>query len=280
MLAFWIGCYLISEVLNIIIRPYLGFDGSDYLSYVSTKSLITLPSLYYLHKKKVFSGLVLLVLTIPVLITYSTRMIIVTYVLAVILLFIVRIIRDIKISVLLVSFFTIAIYLFSFFDFQPEGFKATSIFLQFFSEGSLSESIRIIDPVRYGETVLFFKRGIFSILSGEGLGSGLHDIHGELYFIKVSDTAFSEKELNNNVFYNLHDTWIDIGLRFGLLFIIYLYYYILKLVLIQKKDILPLVGLLLIILFSCATYSTQGLILIAFFFFYAKSIKVSKELIK
>lgn len=256
--------FLISEILNILIRSNLGFDSTDYLSYISTKSLVVVPSFYFLVKGSLKQAFFLIMMTLIVLVFYSTRMIIVTYIIS-ILLFSLKVgllsIKKLIYSGVVILLFFVTIY---FFDINLEGFKATGVFLQFFTQGDLTEKFMLIDPVRYNETKLFFERDLFSIMLGDGLGSGLIDRNNEFDFVRITDTAFSESELRNGVFYNLHDTWIDLGLRFGFLLILVSYYKIFRLIFQRGNVEANILGLILLVIYSCASYSTQGILVIIF----------------
>lgn len=271
--------YIISEVVNILIRPLLGFDTSDYLNYISTKSFIVFPSIYYLINKKFKLALPIVFITLIVLIAYTTRMIILTYTLILILILFksvrIRMKNILVILVLLVCSFLI----YNITNFEFNGSKATTVFIQLFTEGDLFEKFLIIDPVRYNETKLFFNRSLFSVLFGDGLGSGLIDSRNDLGFVKFTDTAFTIKELQEGKYYNLHDTWIDLGLRFGFLSIVLLYLQIFRWLYFKNIKTIQIVGAILVVLFSCATYSTQGLILLAYLFYNVK-VEESQILIK
>ena len=90
------------------------------------------------------------------------------------------------------------------------------------------DSLKLIDPWRFGELQLLFDRNLFFILFGEGFGSGIFDSKGYLDFADFGQTAYSEKELISGIFYNMHDLWTDYGLRFELIFIIVLLYDLIK----------------------------------------------------
>lgn len=263
--------YIISEVINVFIRAKLGFTSADYLSYNSTKSLIIAPTFYYLVKNKINIAIPLILLTFFVLVAYGTRMIIITYVIGLILFFFTSSIFSLKffyfIFIILITFYLSLNVLFI--DFSS--FKATGVFVQLIEEGDFYEKILLIDPVRYYETKMFFDRNFFKIIFGSGFGSGLIDVNNYLGFVKSTDTAFTIQELNSGKYYNLHDTWIDLGLRFGFIAILLVYFFIFKLMISFNNHNIKFIGFSLLVLFSCATYSTQGLILICYLFFYAKA---------
>lgn len=270
LLGMLLAVYLLSEILNLFLRPLLGFNSADYLSYSSTKSFIVFPSIYYLYKRNFKIAIPILLATLAVLIAYTTRMIILTYTATLVLILATIIRLNLKYILLYFSIFIFFVLFFKLSNIEFEGFKATGVFIQFFAEGSLFEKFLIIDPVRYYETKLFFDRNAFSVLFGDGFGSGLIDLKNELFFVSPTDSAFSPKELMQRKYYNLHDTWIDLGLRFGFLSILVLYALIFKFLFFRKNINVQILSAVLIVLFSCATYSTQGLILVAFVFYASK----------
>jgi hypothetical protein len=263
--------YILSELINVFFLSRLGYFSDDYLSYISTKSFIVLPSFYFLIKRKYFIAIPVILATIIVLIAYTTRMIILTYFIGLFIYFLVNGLFKIRFLILILFIFLSGLFLSNKLNFEFQGYKATGVFIQLVEDLSLEEKFLLLDPVRYYETKMFFDRNIFEILFGSGFGSGLIDTKNDLSFVKVTDTAFSEKELNEGIFYNLHDTWIDLGLRFGLLTILLVYFFSFKFMFSVKSFDIKITGFVLLILFSCATYSTQGLILLAYLFFYAKS---------
>lgn len=263
--------YILSEVINVFLRPKLGFSTADYLSYISTKSFVVLPSFYYLIKGKSKIAIPLILLTIFVLVAYGTRMIILTYVLGLILYFITIGILKFRLFVFALIIFYGIFYISNVLNIDFAGFKATGVFVQLFQDGNLGEKFLLIDPVRYYETKLFFERSLFEICFGNGFGSGLIDVKNELNFVKVTDTAFSLQELNQGKFYNLHDTWIDLGLRFGFVSIISIYILIFRWMFFLQNMNIKFIGFAMLVLFSCATYSTQGLILIGYLLLYTKA---------
>jgi hypothetical protein len=262
--------YILSEVINVFLRPKLGFSTADYLSYISTKSFVVLPSFYYLIKGKLKIAIPLILLTIFVLVAYGTRMIILTYVLGLILYFINSGILQFRSLVFALIVFIAIYYVSNVLNIEFAGFKATGVFIQLLQSGSLGDKFLLIDPVRYYETKLFFERNFFEICFGNGFGSGLIDVKNELNFVKVTDSAFSLQELNQGKYYNLHDTWIDLGLRFGFVAILSVYFFIFRWMIFLNNMSIKFIGFAMLVLFSCATYSTQGLILIGYLFFYAK----------
>ena len=117
-----------------------------------------------------------------------------------------------------------------------------------------------LDLVRFRENQLFFSRPLYEVIFGSGLGSGLADTQGLLGFVGYFDTAFTVEELNNSVYFNLHDFWTDFGLRFGLITVVFITYLVsIKQILFGQK----ICGILFGILLFNAFFSTAGMIFTA-----------------
>ena len=99
------------------------------------------------------------------------------------------------------------------------------------------------------------------------MASGLFDSRGELV-VSYDATAFSESEISSSTYYNLHDTIPDLGLRFGLLFVLILLFKIIQGLI--KFDYLKYT--LLLFLFFCSLWSINGII--AFFLIYNSKNKI------
>ena len=127
-------------------------------------------------------------------------------------------------------------------------------------------SLQLIDPWRFGELQLLFDRNLFSIIFGEGFGSGIFDTKGYLVFADFGQTAYSDKELISGIFYNMHDLWTDYGLRFGLLFITVFLYDVIKNIIFSKNRLKTFYAMLILILSLCAFFSSAGIILISIFY--------------
>jgi hypothetical protein len=142
-------------------------------------------------------------------------------------------------------------------------FKALAFIVQIqqkFDISDISLMLTVLDPVRFAEHQLFFDRPISEVIFGSGLGSGIYDTHGALAFVTFDQTAFSEKEIISSTFYNLHDFWIDFGLRFGLLPLAYIIY---RTILREMLYNYPWHGVLFGILLLNTTFATSGMILTA-----------------
>ena len=102
-------------------------------------------------------------------------------------------------------------------------------------ENKLMDIFKLLDPVRFYESLLFFEQDVRRLIFGSGFGAGLIDTKGYFSFVAYDDTAFSRKELQSNMYYNFHDVWVDIGTRFGLASLILISIWIVYLGYVTKK---------------------------------------------
>ena len=251
------------ELINILLFYDVGYD---YLSYDSTKSLIVLPLIYLVIYGRTMATTVVFILTLWVMIAYTTRMIFVSLFLA-LFIYSIKIIIKKQYFILYLFFIAIIIFLFGSIDLSSlnlEGHKATNMLYLLLNNSSPIELLQGLDKGRFFENKLFFDQNIFNILFGNGLGSGIFDKSGLLNFIGYNDTAFSAKELDSKYFYSFHDVWIDIGLRFGLVFVLGILMYLI-LNIMDKQQNITFYAFLLIILMLCQFFSTAGLLMISIF---------------
>ena len=115
-------------------------------------------------------------------------------------------------SLALILFFYLSLQYFLSFEYL-QGFKSIAFFSEFYNpeNASIYEIFKVLDPVRYAEHQIFFSRNLIEILFGNGLGAGIADIEGYLGFVNYYQSAFSQEEINTNIYFNLHDFWIDYG---------------------------------------------------------------------
>ena len=73
-----------------------------------------------------------------------------------------------------------------------------------------------------------FDRSLLSILLSDGLASGLYDPNGLMNMVSYDDTSFSQIEIDSSTYYNLHDFVTDFGLRFGLIPVVVIIYWLIK----------------------------------------------------
>ncbi len=255
--------FLLGEVLNGLL---FYVDFIDYLSYDTLKVFVFFPLIYaLLERKNLIVQIALAVVTLYVVFLYGSRMITLSFfallvaatfinavkkrqaktlsiiVLLVALIFNTGILTDNSISEL-VQFRAIS--------FIPQAIESITV-------TNFAQILQLLDPVRYAEHELFFARPMFEIMFGSGLGSGVFDEGGLLGFVTYDQTAFSIKEISSSTYFNLHDFWIDFGLRFGLLPIVYLLY---RLVLFHIIKGRPWHGVLFGLLILNTTFATSGLI--------------------
>lgn len=256
--------FIIGEIINSIL--FYDVTAGEYLNYSSTKALVVLPLLNSFHSKAKF--LFLFVLTFYVISLYGSRMLMLSFTLLLAISAVHYLIRTkhglFKAAGPVVALITLTIFVVSANE-KISKYKATNILstLPQMSEiGGFREYFRYLDPVRYGEHSLFFNRSLFEIIVGTGPGSALKDDEGELSFVSFDQTAFSAAELNTSLYANLHDFWIDFGLRFGLLAVLYtLFITSLKPILDSRYKEGALIGVLLL----NTTFAMTGILLTALF---------------
>lgn len=216
-----ITAYLVSELSNFFV--FREFWHGHYMSYDSTKYLIVFPSLVALLARRSLPAFMLIFLTIPVLIGYTSRTLFLAYIVCIIFIFAFWHMKHGQNKRVLAISVTIVVLMLNLtvVDLNPlfAKFKALNIVPIVQTHGLAV--IELLDPVRYNSSLMFFQLPISEILFGRGLGSGIEDVAGRLDFVLPEQTAFSLEELNTRYFYNFHDFWVDIGLRFGLLPLLY-----------------------------------------------------------
>lgn len=258
--------YLVGEVVN----AFLFYrDFTEYLNYDSLKAFIVFPLIYtLLTRRNVVIQVILAIATLYVIFLYGTRMITLSIFVLIAAALVITLIRNGRGKSLL-GFLVALIVLVninrieSLADTEFIQFKALSFLVQIqenFEASDISRMLALLDPVRFAEHQLFFGRPILEIMFGSGIGSGIYDANGALAFVTFDQTAFSEQEINSSTFYNLHDFWIDFGLRFGLLPLAYLIY---KVVLQEMRNNRPWHGVLFGMLLLNTTFATSGLLLTA-----------------
>jgi len=263
-LYIFISLYLCSEVFNYFVL----YSQSDaqYLSYNSTKSLIVFPALYLLAHRRLIAAIVLSAATLSVLAGYVTRMLPLSFTVILVGYFLFSL-RNKKIGstgILLISIILIAsLFFIDFSALNFEANKATWFFYSLFSNVDSMDGLRALDSVRYDENSIFFNRNIFSILAGDGFGVGLEDESNILGYVTYDQSAFSKDEIDSHVYYGLHDVWVDVGLRFGIAFVVACLIPILRRLYGVGAETSAYAMFLLVLVF-CAFYSTPGLISISF----------------
>ncbi|NQV49506.1 MAG: hypothetical protein HQ507_03360 [Candidatus Marinimicrobia bacterium] len=153
-----------------------------------------------------------------------------------------------------------SIYVIDSYDVNYNSNRVTSLVNIDYS-GTILEKIQFVDPVRFAEGELMFSRNVIEIMIGSGLGTGMADKEGALSFLPYDGAAFSNDELRNNTYFNLHEAWIDYGYRFGMLFVIVLYTYLVK-VMLGNDNYKSIIAAMMITLFTCASFSLIGVTVI------------------
>lgn len=265
--------YLLSECVN-----YLAFGGSwygDYMSYDTTKYLIVIPSLIALFVGRPLIAWVLVGLTILVLIGYTHRTLFLGYLISIVAILAVLPMKNGLIKrVFAIAGIGVAIFLASQLNILTafESTKALNMFNQLYLHGF--QALEILDPVRFQSSAIFFELPLFEILFGRGLGSGIYDANQVFGFVSLDQSAFSARELNSGYFFNFHDVWVDVGLRFGLLPLTIFVIWVLRLKPVGNRSGTGIWLLILIGIFS-AFYGTSGLISIAVLIRVAQSYRAS-----
>jgi hypothetical protein len=258
--------YLVGEVVNAF---FFYRDFTNYLSYDSLKAFVVFPLIHtLLTRRSVAIKVIMAIATLYIIFLYGTRMLTLTFFALIAAAFIFSLIRNgggKSLLVFLIAWIFLAnINLIeSMADTDIMKFKAFAFLVQIhqnFDASDISRVLILLDPVRYAEHQLFMERSILEIIFGSGLGSGIYDANGALAFVTLDQTAFSEQEINSFTFYNLHDFWIDFGLRFGLLPIAYLIY---QLVFREMHYGRPWHGVIFGVLLLNITFATSGLLLTA-----------------
>ena len=257
--------YIIFESVNAYL--FLDLFFGEYLNYDSTKALIILPSLILFSEKKYLKFLLLGLVTLYVLAWYGSRMISLIYALALVMILIRNLSFD-KETLIFLPFVFVIISFLSLYFFNIE-FKQTPKIIELIQDILISTSfidlLKILDPIRFYEHVLFFDRNIFNILFGSGLGTGIYDQQNLMGFISGSQTAFSNEELFSKVFYNFHDFHIDFGLRFGFIAIIIVLTSLVVNFFKSTSESKYLSTFLICLMFTMF-FSTSGLLLITLFY--------------
>jgi hypothetical protein len=264
--------HLAGELVNIAI--FFKYEN-DYLSYSSLKIFIFFPAIFALMEDKYRKWApILFGLAILVAVFYASRMILLSFLSLFFVALLIRFVSRIRFRRLTALAIPIicASAIWATGVFQDDllvQYRVTAVvrdIVELFSSQDSLSVLQALDRVRYGEHVLFFNRPAIEILFGSGLGAGLHDSVGELAYLPIdAQQAFTAAEIASGSFFNLHDFWIDFGLRFGLLAIFYI-----AVILIYREMRLGFscTGLWFGLLLINSTFSTAGLLLITVMYIY------------
>ncbi len=271
ILFYGIFSYLVGEFVNVILfnDQYAG----GYLSFDSTKAMVLYCVIYmsyalYFKSFPLWVWVFCYMATVMVLLAYVTRMIVYMFVLWHIIFFIINLSRSNKSRIARHYSFVFSVatplsIMIIVGSFGLEGFKVFGTLMDAIRLDTISGALESLDEVRFFESVMFFDRNIFDILFGSGVGSALVDTDLFLTHISNDAFAFSVQELTSGIFYNLHDVWTDLGLRFGLLPLACLCIFF-----VYKMGTRPDHGInfsIALILLFCSFYSVAGLLMISFF---------------
>lgn len=258
IIMFAMAGYLLSECVNFFIFKDAWYG--EYMSYNTTKYLIVVPSILAFLAKRNFIAILIIAITFPVLIGYTHRTLLISYIISLAVIFFFVSIRDGAIKRSLIS------VIFVFFVFLMEAIGSTFSFegnkaLNMFSLISIHGigALEILDPVRYATSTMYFQLPLFEVLFGRGFGSGILDTGNALGFVRFDQSAFTELEIQTGLFYNFHDFWVDIGLRFGLLPLLAFLYWLLRLRPTKSREgiafwFIALIGI------TSGFYGTSGMI--------------------
>ena len=209
--------FVASELINYFFLKM--YWVGDYMSYDTTKFLVTLPTFYLIQKNYIYSAFIVIIATELVLLGYSSRNIFLLYNILLIYCFMSKLsilnCLALILIITLVTFLSMPIIV-NYLDQEAANLLKPMRMIKTLVENDLSLVFKLLDPVRFYESVLFFEQNILRIAFGSGFGAGLVDTKDYLSFVTYTDTAFSRNELQNNTYYNFHDVWVDIGVRFGL----------------------------------------------------------------
>lgn len=216
ILFFAILGYLLSDLFNFIFLKS-AWIGS-YMSYDTTKYLVITPSVIALFRRQYVLAIAISTCTVLVLIGYTSRNIFLLYLIFVVVFMayssLVRSFSSRSLFALLIASIIFAINTTEY-HLLFERYKALNAILLIEQYGL--NAFAYLDPVRYRTAELFFQISLPELLFGRGFGSGIEDSSGLLAFVRADQAAFTEEELTSRYFYNFHDIWVDVGLRFGLL---------------------------------------------------------------
>lgn len=257
--------YTLGEYLLFYSLGGRSFLGYDYLNYSSLKWIITIVPLYLLFKGRLFYSLVLLLFCLPVLVWYGTRLILVVFLFSY-LFFFVRRLSIIKMFVALTCLFLFVYSLMSSIDLTQNKMLSMLHYLKE-SDFNVQALLLLADRVRFYEFQLFFSQDIVSIVFGNGIGSGLADPNGLLDFVARDglEFAFTQDEINEKYYYGFHDTIIDVGVRFGILVVLYEFYSVFS----KKRRVNIIYSYMLFSSLYVSLYTTTGIV----FYFLLKNLR-------
>ena len=260
--------FLVGELFNSLM--FFSSSSPDYMSYDTLKGFVVLPSLFYLARKDYIRFALFSSITLLVLLDYRARMIPVVWT---VLIFATLMIRATALrgagsklaSIIVLLIIPIMLfYLGEARQFAYDSNKVTNlIYVLLSNTGGVVDAVYSLDPVRVAEHKLFFSRPLVEIIFGSGLSAGLHDNIGALSFVGFNDSAFSRDEITSGYYYNLHDVWIDYGLRFGIIFVLCVFILLGRAFFSTSSVDVNFISMMLIVSFFTSFYSIAGMLVIA-----------------
>ena len=262
--------YLLGELVNVV---FFYTDHNEYLNYDSTKAAVVLPAIMAIrYCSFAVVRYAIYIVTIYVLFHMGSRMLLLSlFVISILVVFL-------KLNLKLLTYALLASLIFYFVGSEMfigllqdstlshlKAFALVSTVFEGMREMNLAELLKLLDPIRFAEHVLVMDRPLAQLLFGSGLGSGIYDDKDYLHVAAGTPTSFSSQEMSSSIYFNFHDIWLDLGLRFGLLAVILI-------------SVIFIVGLsrhdhykkyfLIIFFFINAAFSTSGLLLTALIYQY------------
>ena len=246
---------IFAECFNILL---FSLDYSkDYLSYSPLKFMICALPLFFLSQGRLLLSISFSLLVLFIFNEYGTRIVSLLLIFSVIIFYLPSIS---KMKSILQFFLLLACLLIGVFSIPEDVLVANRVlnviyYLQ--QNSSFYDFLFVLDPVRLIEHKIFLERDLWSIALGDGLGSALIDSSNQFGFVTLEDHAFSEEELNSGVYYRIHDAWLYLGLRFGLIAVFFVNVWLLRFIRAENS---LFIGALAFICLNSATFSILGLL--------------------
>ncbi len=257
--------FLAGETMNLL----LFFDRAThgYMSFASIKSFVIFPLFFRLNADKKFTpfSLLLIVPTLLVMLAYNSKMVFVSVVLAAVAVLVITLVRRPSYiglaligTIVLYGLLQVTLYLFP----DVEANRIVSFFNELTKGNGFLLTIENLDPVRFQQHYLFFSRGVFEVVFGSGIGAGINDVNGQLSTV-ANETAFTAQEIRDGLFFNFHDIWIDFGLRFGVITLVFIALGLFKILSDPRTRIM---GAVFIMILINATFSIAGIFMAVLFY--------------
>lgn len=257
--------FLAGETINLLF--FFDRATQGYMSFASIKSFVIFPLFFRLNQDKRFTPftIMLIVPVLLVMLAYNSKMVFVSVALASLVAVAVTLVRrpsyiGLALIGILILYGLMQVTLYVFPDAEANRIVAFS--LELTESNDLWSTIESIDPVRFQQHYLFFSREVLEVIFGSGVGAGINDVNGQLSTV-VNETAFTAQEIRDGLFFNFHDIWIDFGLRFGVITLIFI---ALGLVKILSDPSTRIMGAVFIMILINATFSIAGIFMAVLFY--------------